>query len=147
MESMQEIQGFSMLTHVDTDRRYDSPAVRAGFGTTRCIPTYTAVWQLSVIIAPVIIFMTAFPWETGNTTFHVKATQLVLRGGQNKGSTFWIKTTEGTHQEGTNQKQFNYIKHPNIANPALTISHKKNGLQKTAKLSSVFNWLTSLALL
>lgn len=85
-----------------------------------------AVQQLSAIITPVIIFMTAFPWETGNTTFHVKATQLIWGDGQNKGSTFWIKTTEGTHQEDTNQKQSNYIKQsskfmmdPNIANPVL----------------------------
>lgn len=50
----------------------------------------------------VIIFMTTFPWETGNATFQVKAPQLIFFwGGQNKASTFWIKMTEGTNPKTT----------------------------------------------
>lgn len=43
MESMLETQRCSMLTHVDAAGVTNSPAIRAGFGTTGRIPTYTAV--------------------------------------------------------------------------------------------------------
>lgn len=50
---------------------------------------------------PVIIFITAFPWKTGNTTFQLKAKQFINFWGVDKASPFWVKMAEGTQQQGT----------------------------------------------
>lgn len=73
---------------------------------------------------PVIIFINTFPWKTGNATFQLKAKQLIFWGGQNKAGTFWIKMTEGTHQQATNPKPICLYKSKfkmdsNGANPVL----------------------------
>lgn len=73
---------------------------------------------------PVIVFITAFPWETGNATFQLKAKQFLNFFGVDKASPFWIKMMKGTNQQGINPNPIclhkNKVKmDSNAANPVL----------------------------